>query len=97
MLYLPNWREDRCFVRAVAENGHLAILTDLQRDAFRRREQGGTSSCTLGGRSHASRLEDATDSPNNAVPVNYDSTIERRGIAHQLWREIAQWATNEQA
>src|SRR5438309_10677952 len=93
---LRDWREDGCLVLAVAEDRHLAILTDLQGDPFLRREQGGASSCTLGSCSHSFRLEDATDSSNDAVPVNYDSTIECRSVAHQPWREIAQWAVHEQ-
>jgi hypothetical protein len=93
---LRDWRENGCFVLAVAEDGHLAILTNLQGDAVLRREQGGASSCALGSCSHSSRLEDATDSSNDAVPVNYDSTIECRSITHQPWREIAQWAVHEQ-
>jgi hypothetical protein len=92
---LPGWRENGCFVLAVAEDGHLAILTDLQGDAVLRREQGSASSCAFGGCSHPFRLEDATDSSNDAVPVNYDSTIECRRIAHQLWSEFAQWAAHE--
>lgn len=89
---LPSWREDGCLVPAVAEDGHFAILTDLQSDAILRREQGCASSCTFGGRSHSSRFEDATDSSDDAVSVNYDSTIKCRSIAHQLWSETAQWA-----
>lgn len=79
---LPNWREEICLALAVAEDGHLPILTDLQGDATLRREQGSASSCTLGGGSDSSSFEDATDSSNNALPVNYDSTIECRSIAH---------------
>lgn len=79
---LPDWREDGCFVLAVAVDGHLAILTDLQSDAVLRSEQGSASSCTLGGCSDSFRLEDATDPSNNAVPVNDDSTIECRSVAH---------------
>lgn len=94
---LPNWREDGCLVPTVAEDGHFAILTNLQSNAILRREQGCASSCAFGGRSHSSRLEDATDSSDDAVSVNYHSTIECRSIADQLWSETAQWAAHEQA
>ena len=31
---LPDWREDARPVLAIAEDGHLAILTDLQSDTI---------------------------------------------------------------
>ena len=53
-------------------------------------EHGGASSRALGGRVYALCLEDATDSPHDAVPVNNDCPIERCRVAHQAWRELAQ-------
>jgi len=73
---LPDWREDGCLVLAVPEDGHLAILTELQSNAVLRREHGSASACALGGCLHALRLEDATDSSHDAVPINDDSAIE---------------------
>ena len=49
------------------------------------------------GRSPPSRLEDATDPSNDSVSINDDSAIERRRIAHQLRRKVAQFAAHEQA
>jgi len=72
---LPGWREDSCLVLAVTEDGHLAILAELQSNAVLRCEQGGASSCTLGGCMHALRLENATDSSHDAVPINDNSAI----------------------
>ena len=80
----------------VVEDGHLAILADLQSNTILRPEQGSTSSCPLGGSSPSSRLEDAADSPNNSVLINDDRAVERRSIARELRREIAQVAAHEQ-
>ena len=94
---LPDRREDGCLALAVAENGHLTILAELQSNAVLRRKHGGASARALGGCLHALRLENATDASYDAVPIDDDSTIECRRIAHQLWGELAQWAAHEQS
>ncbi len=73
-IMLPDRREGGCPVLAVTEDGHLAILTELQSNAVLQREYGSASACALGGCLHALRLEDATDSSHNAVPINDDTT-----------------------
>ena len=93
---LPHRREHGRLILSVAEDGHLTILADLQSDAMLRPEQGSTSSCSLGGCSPSSRLEDTADSPNNSVLINDDRAVERCGIARELRREITQGAADEQ-
>jgi hypothetical protein len=62
---LPDWREDGCLVLAVAEDGHLAILTELQSKSVLGRKHSGASARALGGCLHALRFENATDASYN--------------------------------
>ena len=90
---------------AIAVDGHLAILADLERNAILRRKRAGAGSRALGGGSPSASLEDAAscrpkgeDHPEGAalhpwlpLPIlNINAPTERRGSDRRMCDPVSE-------